>query len=77
MEDDLTVRVRLENGAGANFLSQRDVIVNLSVDGEDEGAVVVDQRLSTGVFGNKMFKKRKQKIWRQTILPTPTIASRS
>lgn len=77
VEDDLTVRMRLEDDVGANFLSQRDVIVNFSVDGEDEGTIVVDQRLSAGVFGNKVLKNKNKRIRRQAILPTPTMASRS
>jgi hypothetical protein len=42
MHDDLAIRVRLELGRVLEALSERDMVVDLSVDSEDDRLVLVD-----------------------------------
>jgi hypothetical protein len=50
MHDDLTIRVGLESSWVLETLSESDVVVDLSVDGEDNTSIVIDKRLSTSVY---------------------------
>lgn len=47
--DDLTVRVGLEVVLGLQGFPQDTVVVDLAVDGEGKGLVIVDKGLGTGV----------------------------
>lgn len=49
MHDDFAVRVGLEDGRLLEALAEGAVVVDLSVDGEDVGAVFVGERLSSSV----------------------------
>lgn len=49
VHNDLAVRVGLEGSRVLEALSQCDVVVDLSVNGEHNRPVLVDQRLSTSV----------------------------
>ena len=49
MHDDLTVRVSLELCGGFEGFAEGEVVVDFTVNGEDEGLVVVDEGLSSGV----------------------------
>lgn len=50
MHDDFTVRVGLEDGGLLELLAEGAVVVDLAVDGEDEGTVVADEGLSSRVW---------------------------
>jgi hypothetical protein len=50
VHDDLAVGVGLEDGGSFEMASEVEVVVDLSVDAEDELAVIRDQRLSTSVW---------------------------
>jgi hypothetical protein len=47
--DDLTIRVSLEVVLGLQGFPQNTVVVDLAVDGEGKGLVIVDEGLGTGV----------------------------
>lgn len=49
MHDDLAIRVSLEVSGVLERLAKSAVVVNLSVDGEDETFVIVGHGLSSGV----------------------------
>ena len=49
VHDDLAVRMRLELSGVLEPLSELDVVVDFTVDGEDDRLIVVDERLGTGV----------------------------
>lgn len=73
VHDDLTVRVRLEVILPLKRLSQCDVVVDLTVDSEDNLAVFADERLGTGVYWRAnvscMFSSYLT-IWIHVIMPT-------
>jgi hypothetical protein len=50
VHDDLTIRVGLESSWVLEALSESDMVVDLSVDGENNTSIVVDKRLSTSVY---------------------------
>jgi hypothetical protein len=50
VHDDLTVRVGFESSRVLEALSESDMVVNLSVDGENNTSVIVYQRLSTSIY---------------------------
>lgn len=50
MENDLAVRLGLEVGAGRAQLAESLVVVDLSVDGQNKGLVVVGQGLGTRLY---------------------------
>ena len=50
MHDDLTIRVGLESSWVLESLSKSDMVVDLSVDGEDNTSIIVNKRLSTSVY---------------------------
>lgn len=47
--DDLAVRMGLELVWGLQAGPELDVVVDLSIDGEDDLSIVTDERLCTGV----------------------------
>jgi hypothetical protein len=47
--DNFAIRVRLEVVLVVEVLANEAVVVDLTVDGEGEGAVIVDEGLGTGV----------------------------
>lgn len=47
--DDLTVGMRLELILGLQSLPEDTVVIDLAVDGQGKGAIVVDKGLGTGV----------------------------
>jgi cupin superfamily acireductone dioxygenase involved in methionine salvage len=49
MHDDLAVRVRLEGRGVFQALSQSDVVVDFTVDGENDSLVLVDEGLGASV----------------------------
>ena len=51
VHDDFTVGMSLEGSGVLETLPESDMVVDLSVDGEDDTSVFVDQRLSTSVCG--------------------------
>ena len=50
VHDDFAIRVRLEGSRVLEAFTEGDMVVNLSVDGKNNGLVIVDQRLSTSVY---------------------------
>lgn len=50
MHDDFAVGVGLEDGGVLETLSECSVVVDFSVDGEDESSFFVGERLSSGVY---------------------------
>ena len=47
MEDDLAIRLSLEVGSLGAHLTESLVVIDLAVNGEDQGLVVVGQGLGT------------------------------
>lgn len=88
VHDDLAVRVRLEVWLLLEVLSQRSVVVDLAIDGEQELSVVARERLCSSVCVTRATGQRDSAQERQGehvddaevergCLPTPTIARRS
>jgi hypothetical protein len=50
VHDDLTIRVSLESSWVLEAFSESDMVVDLSVDGEDDTSIIVNKRLSTSVY---------------------------
>jgi hypothetical protein len=50
VHDDLTIRVGLESSWVLESLSEGDMVVDLSVDGENDTSIIVNKRLSTSVY---------------------------
>jgi len=50
VHNDLTIRVGLESSWVLETLSESDVVVDLSVDGEDNASIIVNKGLSTSVY---------------------------
>ena len=50
VHDDLTIRVGLESSWVLETLSESDMVVDLSVDGEDNTSIIVNEGLSTSVY---------------------------
>lgn len=48
--DNLAIRVSLEVVLGVQVFPENTVVVNLAVDGEGEGLIIVDKGLSAGVL---------------------------
>jgi hypothetical protein len=68
VQNDFAVRVRLELGLALELLAQYSVVVDLAVDGQVKGLLLVDQRLcarvcrlseelNCGVFGTNQFQQ--------------------
>jgi len=49
VEDDFTIGMRLERRLLLQVLSQLHVIIDFSIDGKDEGLVLIGQRLGSTV----------------------------
>ena len=49
MEDDFTIRVRLELGIQSQARFQGEVVVNLSINSHNKFLILINQRLGTGV----------------------------
>lgn len=78
MHDDFTIAVRLEHCILVlQPLSQRDMVVDLSVDGEDSLSVIRDQRLGARVYQPTERQSRHPHPSPISDSPTPTIANRS
>lgn len=54
MQDDFAVRVGLKLGRALKLLAQDSVVVDLAVDGQEDGACLVDQGLRTGVCNQQV-----------------------
>ena len=54
-------------------LSEGSMVVYFTVDSKNQGGVIVDNRLSTGIYNPLLTQQKKEK----GNLPTPTTASRS
>jgi hypothetical protein len=50
VHDDLTIRVGLESSWVLESLSESDMVVDLSIDGEDDTSIIVNKRLSTSIY---------------------------
>jgi hypothetical protein len=58
VENDLAVRLGLEVGSLGAHLTKGFVVIDLAVDGQDQGLVIVGQRLSSRLYlGESSFKK--------------------
>jgi hypothetical protein len=54
-------------------LSERSMVVYFTVDSKNQGGVIVNNRLSTGIYNPLLTQQKKKK----GTLPTPTTANRS
>lgn len=75
--DDFAVGVRLELGLSRKSFPKRLVVVDFSIDAEDQSAVLVDQGLRAGICSTEGLSARLQVNKTLVDSPTPTIAKRS
>lgn len=56
MHDDFAIRVSLESSRVLQALSKRNVVVDLSVDSENDRFIFVDQRLSSSICPSAIYQ---------------------
>jgi hypothetical protein len=75
-DDDFAIRMRLVVVRGLQGLPNDTVVVDFAIDGQSQGAIIVDQGLGTGVFF--LFSKEIPDVGSLAgYVPTPTILRRS
>jgi hypothetical protein len=75
-DDDLAIRVGLERVWCFEVLPEHPVVVNLAIDGENEGVVFVRKRLGAAVYDRSVWAIVRI-AWSSKYLPTPTMLNRS